>query len=256
MKIQELRERASEIRGRITELYQISEKSKDDFQNLRELKTDLAVVEDMIAAHNSKVEKIRAKSNISKRFSTRTFDNFDKSENVQAWESCKKYVDEEMYNKTRNSLMICGAYGTGKTHLAASIANALMDEGVSVLYNTYTGHLEKLKAEYDTPGTRNYLELMKSVDVLILDDVGKEKQTEWSESIMFEIINSRYENMLPVIITSNFATNELEGYFGKACYSRLVEMCSGIVTQGRDMRRSGSSRRETHNERSVNETDE
>ena len=201
------------------------------------MKQELAIAEDTLKLHQAKVERIKAESNISKRFATRTFENFDVSENEKAYKACKMYVDAEIYNTEKNGLIICGSYGTGKTHLAAAIANSLMDEGVSVLFNTYGGHLEHLKAEYNSDKPKDYLGLMCDVELLVLDDVGKEKQSEWSESVMFEVINSRYEKMKPIIVTSNYSSTDLENYFGKACYSRLIEMCHGIVTQGRDYRR-------------------
>lgn len=185
-------------------------------------------------------EYLRKQSNLGKRFMTRTFDNFDTSVNGKAYEVCKRYVDQKVYDTEKCGLIICGGYGTGKTHLAASIANSMIDKGVPVLFDTYGGHLEKLKAEFNSNSTPKYLNLMRSVDMLILDDVGKEKQTEWSQSMMFDILNHRYENMKPTIITSNFNSHELERYFGEACYSRLIETCHAFVTQGKDYRQLGS----------------
>lgn len=200
----------------------------------------LAIAEDSIESLKSNAEYLRKQSNLGKRFITRTFDNFDVSQNSRAYEICKRYVDNKVYDSEKCGLIICGEYGTGKTHLAASIANEMINRGIPVLFDTYGGHLEKLKAEFNGNSTPRYLNLMRNVDMLILDDVGKEKQTEWSESMMFDIINHRYENMKPTIITSNFSSRELERYFGEACYSRLREVCSAFVTQGDDYRQHGN----------------
>lgn len=225
------------MQTRISEISAISEKSPSDIKEWRELKFQLAMAEDTIEQLKSNAEYLRKQSNLGKRFSTRTFDSFDPNGNRTAYEVCRRYVDTKAYDSEKNGLIICGAYGTGKTHLAASIANYAVDNGIPTLFDTYGGHLEKLKAEFATDREPRYLNLMRNVDILILDDVGKEKQTEWSESIMFDVINHRYENMKPVIITSNFSSRELESYFGEACYSRLVETCNAIVTSGKDKRR-------------------
>lgn len=188
----------------------------------------------------SNAEYLRRQSNLGRRFSTRTFDNFDASKNGKAYEACKAYVDRKIYDSEKNGLIICGSYGTGKTHLAASIANYAVEHGMSTLFDTYGGHLEKLKSEFNVSGEPKHLNLMRNVDFLVLDDVGKEKQTEWSQSIMFDVINHRYENMKPIIITSNFSNRELANYFGEACYSRLIEMCHAVITQGEDYRQNAS----------------
>lgn len=203
----------------------------------RAAKDRLAINEDALKMHEARVEALRKSSNLSERFATRTFDTFDTSVNADAYQACRKYVDDAVYSHEKNSLLICGPCGTGKTHLAAAIANTLLDSGVAVLFDTYTGHLNKLKAEFDSKSDRGYLSLLKICEVLILDDVGKEKQSEWAESVMFDTINARYEGLRPVIITSNFGNKELKSYFGDACYSRLTEMCSVVVTAGPDKRK-------------------
>lgn len=237
MKIHELEDRVKELNKRIMEISQISPKSTSDLREWRECKLELAIAEDSIEMLQSRAKSLRERSNLGKRFSSRTFDTFNQNENKKIYVACKRYVDNRIFDAEKNGLIICGACGTGKTHLAAAIANSLADEGVSVLFDTFGGHLEKLKEEFSAEGRPGYMNFMKSVDMLILDDVGKEKQTEWSESVMFGIINSRYESMKPVIITSNFSQAELEEYFGNACYSRLIEMCYALNTSGEDYRR-------------------
>lgn len=225
------------LKKRITEISQISEKSTSDLQEWRECRLELAIAEDSVEMLQNRAKWLREKSNLGKRFASRTFETFEPNENKTIYTACKRYVENRVFDAEKNGLIICGACGTGKTHLAAAIANSLADEGVSVLFDTFSGHLEKLKEEFNSNSGAGYLNFMKNVDLLILDDVGKEKQTEWSESVMFGIINSRYESMKPVIITSNFSQKELEEYFGGACYSRLIEMCYALNTKGDDYRR-------------------
>ena len=209
-----------------------------DLAEWRDAKVQLAWHEDMLEREVQRAQKLRQQSNLGRRFFDRTFDNFDGEENADAKRLCKAYAELDLYDKAEKcGLIICGGYGTGKTHLAAAIANVLVDKGVAVLFDTSGGHLEKLKAEFSKNTVPTYLESMKNIPMLIIDDAGKEKQTEWSQSVLFDVINHRYEAMLPIIITSNFNQNQLEEYFGGATFSRLIEMCGVVVTRGRDRRR-------------------
>lgn len=192
--------------------------------------------EDAEALRAKRAERLRKESNLGIRFSRRTFDSFDASKDRDAYQKCLNYADH--YNDSeRNCLLIVGGYGTGKTHLAASIANRLMDNGIPVLFDTFSGHLNKLKLEFNG-GKSVYLEQMKQTDMLILDDIGKEKQSEWSQSIMFDVINHRYEHMLPIVMTTNLNSEGLKDYLGGAVWSRLCEMCSGVQTKGSDYRQN------------------
>lgn len=132
--------------------------------------------------------------------------------------------------------MLTGAYGTGKTHLAAAIANRLMDNGVPVLFNTFGGHLNKLKLEFGNSKS-NYLSMMQNIEMLMMDDIGKEQQTEWTRAITFEVLNYRYEHKLPVVMTTNLQSRQLSEYLGGAVWSRLHEICQGVKTIGGDYRR-------------------
>lgn len=184
-----------------------------------------------------KAKRLREESNLGVRFTRRTFESFDRSRDENAYDKCLAYVEYNMETE-RNCLLLVGGYGTGKTHLAASIANRLMDNGIPVLFDTFSGHLNKLKAEFNG-GKSVYLEQMKSVDMLILDDIGKEKISEWSQSIMFDVINYRYEHLLPIVLTTNLRNDALKEYLGGAVWSRLCEMCSGVKTNGKDYRQNG-----------------
>lgn len=193
--------------------------------------------EDMADRKRKTAERIRTESNLGVRFSKRTFATFDESKDPDAFRKCKEYADHYQEYGERNSLLLIGGVGTGKTHLMASIANRLLDKGIPVLFDTFDGHLYKLKAEFDGK-SKGYLQKMQRMDMLMIDDVGKEKQTEWSRSIMFDVINYRYEHLLPIVISSNYSTKELAEYFGDAVWSRICEMSSGLKMSCSDYRRA------------------
>lgn len=222
-----------------------SEKPKDGIPSSERKKTAEekfyeAFREDAEAQKAEKAKRLREESNLGIRFARRTFESFDQSRDEDAYKKCLHYADHYQDDE-RNCLLLVGGYGTGKTHLAASIANKLMDNGIPVLFDTFSGHLNKLKTEFNG-GRSVYLEQMKNVDMLILDDIGKEKISEWSQSIMFDVINFRYEHLLPIVLTTNLRNDSLKEYLGGAVWSRLCEMCSGVMTKGKDYRQNGQDK--------------
>lgn len=185
----------------------------------------------------NEAQRIKERSNLGARFMNRTFANFDKRKDPQAYDACRSYANaEELFSKKKNSLIIFGDVGTGKTHLSASIANDFAEKGIPTLFGTYIEHLEHIKSEFNSAGANEYLTDMKTMMVLVIDDLGKEKKTEWSQQVLFDVINYRYEHLLPVIITTNFGADELAQWVGHAVWSRLYEMSNGVATQGGDHR--------------------
>lgn len=184
-----------------------------------------------------KAQRLKERSNLGARFLNRTFGNFEVKRDPNAFQKCKAYSEREMlFSDKRNGLLILGGIGSGKTHLAAAVSNAFTDRGIPVLFGTFSDHLEHIREEFDKGGEKKYLSMMKNTPILVLDDVGKEKRTEWSQQILFDTINYRYEHMLPVIITTNFDTDGLANHVGGAVWSRLYEMCGGVETAGKDFR--------------------
>lgn len=200
------------------------------FEARRDVRLQQAIEEDRKALKQGLVRRLKEARGI--RTLERTFDSFDASRQPKAFRMCKDYLGKY---QTGNSLLIIGGYGTGKTHLASAIANALLEDGVPALYDTWAGHLQRLKDEFAN-GERRHLALMKKVDVLILDDLGKDKLTEWNNEVLFEVINYRYEHRKPVVITTNATPRELEER-NPAVYSRLCEMCELVTMTGRDYRK-------------------
>lgn len=167
-----------------------------------------------------RVIKIIGKSGLGERFRHRTFEAFNKMpENINAYKTAQGYAanfDRLQENPTqyeKNGLLFTGPKGTGKTHLAASIANKLMADGVPIIFITMIDLLGKIKSTFDadrtTANEAELMQLYKNVDLLIIDDMGKELPTAWALSKMYEIINARYEDYKPIIVTSNYTADEL-----------------------------------------------
>ena len=193
-----------------------------------------AIAEDAKALKQGLVNRLMQER--GPRTKSRTFKAFDPNKQPTAYKACRAYVENGTY-ETGMGLLMMGTNGTGKTHLACAISNYLLASGTPALYDTWAGHLQKLKDEFED-GTRRYLNLMKKADMLVIDDLGKDKGSEWNDEILYEVINSRYEHCKPVIVTTNKTPAELEAR-DPAVYSRLCEMTDLVVMTGRDYRKGG-----------------
>ncbi len=109
-------------------------------------------------------------------------------------------------------LLLQGGYGSGKTHLAAAIANFTVQMGVPTLFLTVPDLLDTLRFAYDSADTtfEQRFEQIRGADLLVLDDFGTQNATGWAQEKLFQIINYRYINKLPLVITTNLALDEIE----------------------------------------------
>lgn len=200
-----------------------------------------------------RIERIIGTSGLGDRFKNRTFEKFNtEPDNITAYKTARGYADNfaKLMEREKNGLVFAGPPGTGKTHLAASVANQLMNTGVPVIFTTMIDLLSKIKATFDTERTTaNEADVMRSyktVDLLIIDDMGKEQPTNWALTKMYEIINARYENYKPVIITTNYSAEELtqrltpkdgDSTTAAACIDRILESTYTVALAGESWRR-------------------
>lgn len=197
---------------------------------------------------NSKqIEKLFKNNNLGKRQLNSTFKNYKVTDkNKDAFENAKKYTSKLINEKTTKGLFITGTYGVGKTYLASCIANELIKNKNTVLFGTLIQLLDFIKDTYkdNEISDKEYLNLYSSVDLLIIDDLGKEKPTDWVIEKLFLIVNNRYNNYLPIVITTNYNRNQLrerlcinKNYsMVDSIISRLYEMCGGIEIKDEDHR--------------------
>lgn len=202
----------------------------------------------MMQEFANKVDKIIENSKMSKRNLNYKFANFEvNSNNKKVYQSLKEYSEKLANSVERKGLILVGNNGVGKTHLACSIANELIKDGIPIIYGTLINLLAELKNTYDVDNNISEMKIIKlyeKVGLLIIDDLGKEKPSEWGLEKLFTIINSRYENNLPVIITTNYDQNSLinrlsingEIETAKSIISRLYEMCYLVKIEDRDHR--------------------
>lgn len=121
---------------------------------------------------------------------------------------------------------IMGDVGTGKTSLAMVISKAALDAGRSVAIYSLPRLMNLIRESIDAEGgVATFLDLIASVDLLHLDDVGAQMRTDWTVEQLYSLINARYEDKRSTIFTTNLAPNGLREQLGERIFSRLAEMC-------------------------------
>jgi DNA replication protein DnaC len=119
-------------------------------------------------------------------------------------------------------LVLQGERGVGKTHLAYAIGNAALARGLSVFCHTVPELLDTLRSSYAREGEYEALMAdLKGVRILVLDDLGAQKETDWSAEKLFEIVNARYRQMLPLVVTTNYAIDQAGCPIDERILSRL-----------------------------------
>ena len=115
--------------------------------------------------------------------------------------------------KLEGWLLLQGHYGCGKTHLAAAVANYAVDLGIPTLFLTVPDLLDNLRFTYNDPNStfEERFDDIRRSPLLIMDDFGTENATPWAQEKLFQILNYRYINNLPLLITTNLNLNQLEG---------------------------------------------
>ncbi len=155
------------------------------------------------------------------RLSHLTFENFEARGNknakfmtpqdVHSLEAAKETA-ENFARTPQGWLLIEGGYGCGKTHLAAAIANFAVNMGTPTLFITVPDLLDTLRFAFSDPETtfEARFEEVRGADLLVLDDFGTQNATGWAQEKLFQIINFRYINKLPTVITTNLMLDEIE----------------------------------------------
>ncbi len=126
----------------------------------------------------------------------------------RAFDTCVAYAQDP-----EGWLLLTGAYGCGKTHLAAAIANFRVAEGYTAVFMTVPDLLDHLRAAFSPNSETAYDELfeqLRNTPLLILDDLGAQSSTPWAQEKLFQLINHRYNAQLPTVITTNQRLDELD----------------------------------------------
>jgi len=141
----------------------------------------------------------------------------------RVYKAAKDFADEP-----EGWLVLQGTNGCGKTHLAAAIGNYQLKRGKPVMFIVVPDFLDHLRSTYNTDGRLGPDELfdrVKNAALLILDDFGEQASTPWAQEKLYQLINYRYNDMLPTVITTCLSLEEIE----LRIRSRLIDGKVGLV---------------------------
>lgn len=186
------------------------------------------------------INRIYKQSYMEKNLQSKNFENFRiNPNNKEAIKVAKDYTEKCIKNNEDNGLIITGMSGQGKTHLASAIANKLIEQNKIVLMGRLTTLLDMIKETFrdNTKSENELIELYSNVDLIIIDDLGTEKISNWVLEKLYTIIQNRCEKGLPIVITTRFNKKGLIERFEKsqdkdlanATIEKLYQMCYGIT---------------------------
>lgn len=184
-----------------------------------------------------KIEKIRRRCFQDEAMRNWTFANDDMS-NEKITKVMQKYVENFFeLKKQGKGLLLYGQCGTGKTYAACEVANALIDRGYSVLVTNFARVLNELQATYEK---QEYIDNINRNALLILDDLGIERDTQFAREQVYNIIDARYRAGLPMIITTNLTMDKIKAtqdIDNMRIYDRILERCFPVEINGENKRR-------------------
>ena len=191
----------------------------------------------------NQANRLMSESQIPKRFLECSFENFltRTPDQQKVLEVCQQYAKSFAANRDSGAcLLMCGTPGTGKNHLATAIARHLCAVGYSVLFVKASEYLD-LYWQQSFAERLVWMRQIASVDLLIIDEVGRSSNAKNAQDALFRLLDARYEAQLPSVITTNLAREEVIEVLGEAAYDRLTQGGSIRLTLNWPTHRSGKA---------------
>ena len=192
-----------------------------------------------------RINRLKEASMMDKKYREVTFDKYEvREENKKVFEMAKKYVDrfQDMYKKNQG-LLLYGPVGTGKSFTAARIGNYLLDNAKPVIMTSFVKILQDI---WENDREAEYITILNSASLLIVDDLGTERETDYALEKVYNIIDSRVRANKPMIITSNLELNDMmecEDIRKKRIYDRILECCYPMYVGGKSFRMMKAAQR-------------
>ena len=151
---------------------------------------------------------------------------------------CKEYAGD--FDEDSENLLMCGETGLGKTHLSLAIAGEAIRKGYNVIYNSAQNIFNELEKEHFGKGVTSgqFEAMVLECDLLLIDDLGAEFSTQFTNAALYNIINTRINQSLPTIISTNLTFEELEDKYTRRISSRLIGDYTQLKFFGSDVRQA------------------
>jgi len=211
--------------------------------------------------HEVRVVALLERARIPRRYQHCLFESYETGSMfdpslVAARLTARQFVDGYPVTTEGHGLLLTGSIGVGKTHLAVGILHSLIvEKGVRGMFCDYRELLKQIQHSYNPQVATTELEILRPVfeaEVLVLDELGASKPTEWVWDTVAHILNTRYNDKRTTIITTNYADappggiatgprnamrdETLGDRIGERMRSRLAEMCVTVQMNGMDFR--------------------
>lgn len=179
---------------------------------------------------SDRIKRLFKHSGLPQRFARCSFENWEERPGTEkAFAAALRYARNLEQNfQAGRGLIIFGPPGNGKSHLAAAITAKALSAGKTAIFERVPRLLSRIRSTYEnSPGVTEaqLLHTLGQVELLVLDDAGAEKWTQWTEPMLYTIIDERYSWERSLIITTNTKLSELKDKVGDRAMDRLLEMC-------------------------------
>lgn len=218
------------------------------FYEIRDEKSGVSHGTKLCSCHIDLLKKLAAEEMAAQTpLELSTFEDFDLEfykNDREAFEQMK-YIFETCISYSRNfeldspNLLFHGRTGLGKTHLSLAIANAVIKKGYNVVYGSVNRFFAKIETEKFGKNNDTYtLDTLCDADLLILDDLGMEFATSFTNSVLYTIIDTRICKGLPTIISSNLSLDDLKDKYHESVVSRIIGTFESLEFLGQDVRQN------------------
>lgn len=194
------------------------------------------------------IKALKISSLMDDKFRDSTFDAFEVTkQNARPLKLCKRYTErfDEMLSKNQG-LLFYGNVGTGKTYMAACISNYLMDRLVPVVMTSFVKILQNVQAFRTDEDEEAFIRKMNRAKLLVIDDLGAERSTDFALEKVYNIIDSRYRARKPMILTTNLTLTQMQSAGDiryTRIYDRIFEVCHPIEFKGESWRKKEAADR-------------